>query len=245
MFFILFFSIFFIASCDADSDLESSLGDHKIELIGVHDIDVPEPSGLTLHRDTLWTVSDDTGNIYKLDLQGNTREIITVNGDDPEGVAYDPTDYTLWLVEERTREIVHADQSGSIIERHEIEISGSGNRGFEGVCMDDDHNFYILNEKDPSLFISLTHDFSISEQITLDFNQDYSGLCYDRGRNAFWIVSDESQTICLWSPKNGLLSELIPLSFRKAEGVAYDPINDKIYIVSDSEEKLYVYEYQH
>ena len=57
----------------------------------------------------------------------------------------------------------------------------------------------------------------------------------------FWILSDKSQKLCRWSPQKGVLSEY-PLPYTKAEGIVCDDATDLLYIVSDSENKLYVYQ---
>jgi len=56
----------------------------------------------------------------------------------------------------------------------------------------------------------------------------------------FWIVSDESQMIYRWSKKNDV-NEQYSLPINKADGVAYNAINGRLYAVSDSEARMYVF----
>ena len=74
----------------------------------------------------------------------------------------------------------------------------------------------------------------------MGFALDYSGLTWDPKRSSFWIVSDQSRALYLWSPKSGVLEEY-GLPFPKAEGIAVDEAAKRIYIVSDSENRLYVF----
>ena len=99
---------------------------------------------------------------------------------------------------------------------------------------------FVLNEKEPGLFIELTPQISISARRALDFAQDYSGLAYGGKAGCFWIVSDQSRMLYRWSRSKGVIARL-PLPFGKAEGVAVDEAAQLIYIVSDSENKLFVY----
>ncbi|MEA1972169.1 MAG: SdiA-regulated domain-containing protein, partial [Candidatus Cloacimonadota bacterium] len=72
------------------------------------EIDVPEPSGLTYdsNTNTLWTVSDHSGKIYQLDLNGNVLQILPFVGEDLEGIAYDYTNNSFWVIEEGGRNLV-------------------------------------------------------------------------------------------------------------------------------------------
>jgi len=71
--------------------------------------------------------------------------------------------------------------------------------------------------------------------------EDLSGITYDTKRQMFWIVSDQSQLLFLWNAEQGVVKSY-DLPYEKAEGVAHDPLLDRIYIVSDKTGKLYVYD---
>ena len=78
---------------------------------------------------------------------------------------------------------------------------------------------------------------------TVTFAGDYSGVTYDAQWGSFWIVSDQSRAIYLWDRVRGVRQEY-PLNLPNIEGVAIDPATNRIYTVSDSENKLYVWQYQ-
>ena len=55
-------------------------------------------------------------------------------------------------------------------------------------------------------------------------------------------MSDESEKLYLWDLVNGVREEHL-LDFPKAEGVVFIAETNTFYIVSDSEQKLYVFSY--
>lgn len=213
----------------------------QLQLLATFSLNVPEPSGLSLGSEakSLWTVSDQTNRIYRLDLSGKVLQTLAYTGIDLEGVVFDTTRKVLWVAEEQTREIVKVDLSGAELERHRI-LNGQDNSGLEGICLDSSGTIFLLKEKNPGLFIELNRDFSVKQQLELGFAGDYSGICCAGAPGEFWIVSDQSQMVYRWSRKNGV-SERYSLPINKAEGVAYNVTNGRLYVVSDSEAKLYVF----
>ncbi len=226
-----------------DNSVTPPNGGVTISLIEEYNIPVPEPSGLSLSNDfkSLWTVSDNTGDIYNITLDGTLISKLDYNGSDLEGIAIDPRDSTIWIVQEGSREIIHLDISGKEISRNKIDVSGTGsNSGLEGICFDKNLTHNVINEKSPMLWVKLNSDFSISTEKELSISSDLSGIVYDNSRNIFWIVSDKSKLLLQWEPSKGLLNSF-DLPFKKAEGVAINTIKQLIYIVSDATQKLYVY----
>jgi len=206
-----------------------------------YNVEVPEPSGLCFAKDkkSLYTVSDKTGKIYQLDLKGKVINTLSFKGNDLEGITYDSTTNTIWVTEEVNREIVQLDLNGTEQKRKKI-IEGSDNTGLEGICITSDNIFYVLKEKSPGQLIKLNSDLTVNRVIVMDFASDYSGICSDTLSDRFWMVSDESRKLFLWDKDSGTIHEYkIPIE--KAEGVAYDAKNNKVYIISDSEEKMYVF----
>ncbi len=72
----------------------------------------------------------------------------------------------------------------------------------------------------------------------LDFASDYSGIFYEKSSNSLWIISDQNKTINKCSLK-GKVIETYSIDVDQAEGIAI--ASDKIYVVSDAEEKLFVF----
>jgi uncharacterized protein YjiK len=205
-------------------------------------IDVEEPSGLTYdpNTQTLWTVNDPPNNqIYNISLSGDLLQILDFVGDDLEGVAYDNSNNTLWVAEEGNSEIVNVSLQGDELQRIEVPYtSSSPNSGLEGLCIGPAGDFFLLKEKDPGIFIKFSSDFLDIQETELTFADDFSGISYDASRAAFWIVSDESETLYLWDEINGVREQYL-LDFPKAEGIVYIADTGHFYMVSDSEQKLY------
>jgi uncharacterized protein YjiK len=144
------------------------------------------------------------------------------------------------VAEEELREVVHLDLSGNVLSRQAIGLTGEANSGPEGICLDDAGRMFLVNEKHPGSFLELNPDHTLASQTPLDFARDYSGMSYNRQKSAFWIVSDQSSSLYLWSKPTGVMNRY-SLPFTKCEGVAVDDAANLIYIVNDSLNALYIY----
>ncbi|MCP4221442.1 MAG: hypothetical protein GY765_42850 [bacterium] len=212
-----------------------------LQLIARYDLNLNEPSGLTLSGDgvNLWTLSD---RIYIVSPQGEFRGILPYRGSDMEGIA--AVGDTLWIVEERYRELVQINMQGEELARHKIPVKiKEANNGLEGITYNTlNKRFYLVNESKPKVLIRLDENFKIDKQFKLKFCKDLSGICYDAYQDQFWIVSDRSGIVARCST-TGKPVEVYQLGFESAEGIAVDAKNKKIYIVSDEAEQLYVFKY--
>lgn len=229
-------------SCSSSSNPADITPVKTMEMISVHELDFEEPSGLTLDssEEALWVVGNNPQRIYKIDLQGNTLEMLNYNGSDMEGIVFSLLDSTLWVVEERTRNLVQINLNGFEEQRKVYSTGSDENSGLEGVAISSTGDFFILNEKNPGLFLALNDSLNVSRQIVLDFAGDYSGIVYDQNEQGFWIVSDQDRKIYLWREAAGVVEEY-ELSFPKAEGVAINAAGNRIYIASESQGRLYVF----
>ena len=232
-----------LTSCKVeDSVTEPSPDSPFLDKIAEYETAVPEPSGLTLDTSGkyLWTVSDNTNQVYKLDLKGDIVKTLDFIGDDLEGITYDKRTNSLWLAEEELRQLVNIDTNGNEIARFDIKnLEGSGNSGIEGVCLDNEFRFDVLNEKEPALWAKLDTSFSANSVRTIPEVEDLSGITFYMN-DSFLIVSDQSQKLICWSPFAETTKEH-SLGFEKVEGIAYDERSNTVYVVSDKTAKLYVY----
>jgi uncharacterized protein YjiK len=82
---------------------------------------------------------------------------------------------------------------------------------------------------------------------------DFSGICYDPGRRKFWIVSDKGRRLFLYDWSKNQVIYSLPLSYKaegkiqeikKPEGVAIDSGSNRLFVVSDKEARLYVFDIQ-
>ena len=100
---------FFAFSCKKNDTpvpvIEIPMG--TFEFIASYDLDIPEPSGLSFGpgSETLLTVSDNTNQIYEIDLEGKIIRMLDYEGKDLEGVTYNPDKNLIAVVEETDREV--------------------------------------------------------------------------------------------------------------------------------------------
>lgn len=238
----LFFNVLSLAlllSC-SNKNNNDVLG-NQLELEASYNINIAEPSGLAVNDagDVLYIVSDNTAKVYIVSTFGVLIRTLSYTGNDLEGVSTF-TENKLLLAEERAKEIVEFDMSNGITSKHKIMYENSDeNSGIEGVAYNtSDGTIFILNEKNPGKLIRLRSDFSIIAEYNLNFSADYSGIFYEKSSNNLWIVCDQNKTINKCTLR-GELIESYSIGVTQAEGIAI--ANNKIYIVSDAEGKLYIY----
>jgi uncharacterized protein YjiK len=207
------------------------------ELVSTHQLSVPEPSGLCLDPDgrSLWTVSDETGLIYRIDLEGRSLQTLPFNGEDLEGIALDAGTGGFWLAEERRRQLLRVNRAGVLQERYSLDLPGAANSGLEGVSVDDEGRVLLVNEKNPGRLLRFEPASGAVEAFDLDFARDYSGLFWDSQRQGLWVLSDESQALYLL--REGQSPVEYRLGLARLEGVAV--AGDTAWVVSDALSKLF------
>lgn len=231
---ILFLSIVLTLSlCSSKVNLKRDL-----ELLKTIELNISEPSGITVFKNNLYIVSDHNGTIYKTSLEGEILQKIRTKFNDLEGVTIQNSTHNFWLVNEEKRQLIVLNSLGEILQK--IKIKGkqrTKNSGLEGVCFVN-NTLYVVNENSPKQLLQLNLEGKITNKFTLDFCKDISGICYEKETNSFWMVSDESQSIYNIT-KEGLLLKRYKTPVIKAEGIVI--YNNKLYVVSDSQSKLYIF----
>ena len=139
------------------------------------------------------------------------------------------------------------------------------NKGLEGITVNyTNGHIFVVKEGEPGLLIELDSECkTLINYCLLDEKHgfkhprikskklDFSGLSYDHSRDTIWITSDKGE--CLfhfhWVEQKVLNlldlprdSERQSKRIAKPEGIAFNPINQRLYIVSDRECELYVYQ---
>lgn len=220
---------------------ENKVDEPDIELISTFNLDVPEPSGLALDYDgTLWCVSDNNGFVYHLDSNGIVLDKFNLALKDLEGISV-IDEFRLAVVSESKNLLAFINRSGEILAEEKIKYKNKSNSGFEGITYSTlEGLIFILNEKKPGAILSVNENFLIKEEVELGFLKDYSGIFYSDEKKQFWIVSHESKTLLLLNREYEKLREF-KFNTPQMEGVAVDFKNSRLYIVSDPEEKLFVY----
>ena len=217
---------------------------YKIEFIESYLLDIAEPSGLSWalnHKDFI-IVDDRTNQAYTIDKNGKELGVFPYKGDDTEGITIDELNNEFWIAEEAKSKLIQLDASGNELNSYKIDINrDSKKKGLEGLTYDSKNKvFYILNEGEPGLLIKWQINSGIISQKQLQFAQDYSGIFFDNADQSLWIVSDQSQKL-FYCDENAVVKQSFDLDYQKAEGIVVDLPANRIYIVSDSEHKLFVY----
>lgn len=140
-----------------------------------------------------------------------------------------------------------------------------GNKGLEGITWNNETGtIFVMKEGNPGLLIEVSSDLKTiqSHQVLNEENGfcdtevaddeiDFSDLCYDQSRDRFWIISDKAQRLFLYDWKENKVMQSSKLGYgkdgeyqeiEKAEGVAIDTDANLLYVVSDEEARLYVFD---
>lgn len=226
-------------SCSNKEEINNKI---FLEQIARYSIDVPEPSGLAINSsgNILYTVSDNTNKVYKMSTTGVILQTYDFVGNDLEGIC-SYTNGKLLLAEERTKRIIELTIATGVNTGHQMAYDNNeANSGMEGIIYNGNENIiYFLNEKDPGKLFKVNSSFNILNSYNLNFANDYSGMFYEASTDILWIVSDESQSINKCTTEGELLDSF-SINVNKPEGIAL--ANNKIYVVSDSQETLYVFQ---
>jgi len=233
---IVVLSLLFLFACEKGNVLENELFVEKI-----YSVDIDEMSGLALSSsDILYTVSDNTNTIYKLSSTGKILSSFAYVGQDFEGIAINPTNRNIYVVEERMRQILVFDVYGNLLNTLQVNVEVRDlNSGLEGICINPlNGNIFVINEKSPAKLIELNSSGSLISETKLSFASDYSDICCSPDGQELWILSDESKTISICDTKGTLIKQF-SVKINQMEGLAIDFNKNIIYIVSDSYKQLY------
>jgi len=213
----------------------------RLSLLSILDLPVPEPSGLFLDPAgaALWTVSDETGDLYQLNWDGSIRDRIMLDANDLEGVTI--VDGFFFVLEE-LGSVLKLDPSGELIEAYDLSLPAFNDTRMEGITYNPcNHHFYVVNEKNNCLLLEYDDQFNAVDATPMEGMIDLSGMCFDALNNGIWITSHESKALLFWDIEKRQFIERHTFDIEQAEGVAIDPENQRVYIVGDKDEQLFTY----
>ncbi len=230
----------------------------SLQLLNSFALTVSDPSGLGIDHtgNYFWTISDDSnGSIYKLDRMGRVVDELQVRGDDMEGITQHPVNRTLYVVEERKREIVQYDTLGNEIARYPVDVEIQNvNDGLEGITINPATNhIFVVNEKNPRVLIELDvlrgFDRQLIRQTPIHFGAhpyeeglDLSGLFFDSEDEVLWMVSDDARAVFMLDTRGRPLAAF-DAGQEDLEGIALNRDENRIFLVSDGLQQLFEYEY--
>ncbi|HSF95278.1 MAG TPA: SdiA-regulated domain-containing protein [Thermohalobaculum sp.] len=189
-----------------------------------------EPSGVAVSQDArhLWTVSDDARAVYLLGLDGDIRrrESFPITERGLEGIAVHPSGDLLAVKEETSEILVIGSDERRIVDRVALDrmlgyhlvapefAGGSRNRGLEGITIDPaTGRVYVIKQSRPRLLIEISPDLRA-------------------------ITAVRELTAGAGFTDNNRRDRKIDVS-----GIAYDRWRDRFWIVSDTAQRVYLYDW--
>lgn len=226
-----------IISCNKEDPED----ENKLIILSQVPVDIPETSGLANFQDDHFlTISDSLSVVYLINSDGEIIKTLDYVGDDTEGIAFDPTNNEIFIVEEKTNEIVQLDTTGFEVNRFAVELDNLLTKhGLEGITYNPTNNhLYAVSEKYPSLLFELSKEGDLIQSSEMRFAEDYSSVYYDAFLDVLWILSDDSETLSKTTLEGSLIISY-STGIKKAEGVVVDSENSRIYIITDFNSSLF------
>lgn len=166
------------------------------------------------------------------------KDELDIAGHDLEALAVDASGEFL-VAEESTAKVWHIDRDGQRHDPIEIEDAIDGNSGIEGLTFGKNGHLIVAKEKDPARLIELDRDGEQLENEKITFSDDLSAITYNSDDKHLYALSDEDHALyrldSAWQVETAW-----KLPIKHPEGVVFD--GAILYIASDSEERLYVFE---
>ena len=235
-------SLLFYVSCVNTTD-PADLPQNLV-LLSSWPLNIQDPSALSKSHlpGHFLTVSDNSGNVYLITDEGEIVEILPMGGHDLEGIEYVPEKNLIYMLEEQRRWVVSLTPQGVALDTFRLDIPTQNiNDGPEGIAWHTvREQFFIVNEKNPAIMFVYDSLFNRVGQYPLSFAKDYSSIDYDQHTGYLWILSHESKLLARCNTE-GVPDKLYITDLPKGEGVVVDSPNNRIYIVCDETEKLYVF----
>jgi VCBS repeat-containing protein len=224
---------------DIEPDEQSSKADGMaahLHLLDDHRMDLDEPSDLAFADGKLYAVSDAHSKIYEVDDDGDVQDVTDIQGADLEALAID-NDGHFYIADESKAKVWRLQDDGDRDEGFEIDVS-DGNSGIEGLTFNDDGDM-LVGQENPAKIIVLDKSGDELDRVKLDYADDLSALSWNPGDKHLYALSDQEHKLFrLDSDFDKITSWKLPID--KPEGLAFD--GKRVYIASDSEERLYVFE---
>lgn len=215
----------------------------NLRLVAAYRLDVREPSGLSLAPDkrSLWTVSDKDGSVYQISLEGKTLHHFDTGRGDLEAVTTMDANH-LAFIAERERMIVITRNDGTVVNSAPVAISGPSNKGPEALTYDEHGEVFYVVQEHPGILLTLDRQLREIDRRELKFAQDYSSISFDSIRKEYWVLSDRSRSIHVLNEALQI-QESFSADVKQMEGIAVDHEKRLVYVTSDPEAMLYVFEF--
>jgi uncharacterized protein YjiK len=238
---LLISAVLVINACDESDENNNAV---MLKPVASYYVDILETSDLCFGstKDVLFTVSDNTAKAYKINTTGKVLAEYKFTGNDLEGICFVDNQY-IYVAEERLRKVVKLDLQGNKISEKVIPVEyNQENEGLEGIAYATfNQHFYILNEMNPGILIETDKNLNVLNMYDLTFADDYSGVCLDNLNKELWILSDMSATANKCTMQ-AVLIESFSVPVTNPEGIAFYSQDSTLYIISDSQSRLYKFD---
>ena len=201
---------------------------------------ISEPSGIAYNakNNSFIVVSDSHPEVYEIDSHGTLLRTIPTAGSDLEGIALSITNDTIYVVEEKNRLVVSFLANGTKLSSFSADVASLPNNALEGITAGKNGHLYVLNEKLPGMLLEYALNGTELKRTPLSIASDYADIFYSESEDCLWMISDESQKIMKTDLNGSLISQWY-VPFTKGEGITI--VRDTIYVVNDSDAKLYIF----
>ena len=199
-------------------------------------------------------VANDNGYVHEFDFEGKLKNTFSFpspnDARDWEGISRSTDGKTIYLSEERTREVytLNADHKGvTLVSQGPRESESTDNQGYEGIAAGNGV-LYIANQSKP--FRVYTYNLTGGAWGTaFDASWDaksLSDIFYDAEDGTLWIV--DAKTVSLSHLKaDGTVLQDYKISFDKQfkpEGFCKDPARKLFWFVCDATSNIYKVNYE-
>lgn len=238
---IVFLLLILLAALFSQCKKDEVVLNPSLKFIDWMPVAVPEASGLSLYKPGFWlAVSDSTSRVYVMDLQGKVVKVLAYTGKNLEGVTYASSIDCIFVVEEKTSEVVKLDTNGMELSRFQLPLNNEDPRhGLEGITYNPvNEHLYIISEKQPALLYETDLEGNVLSSEALNFAADYSSVFYDGSTQSLWILSDDSETLTKTNMM-GISQQTYNHYIRKGEGVVVNSDSATVYIITDLESAIF------
>lgn len=212
----------------------------KLKLVDDDKLHVDEPSDLAFFDGQLYTVSDRVSRIYAITKNGDVEDDTDVEARDLEALAIDPDGHFV-IADETDTKVWFVDKHGERTHSFDVNDVDDGNSGIEGLAFDDDGHLYVAKEKDPARIYKLDKNGDQLDRKKIELADDLSALAWNPRDGHLYALSDLDESLYRLD-KDFDADAAWRLPVKHPEGIAFD--GKTLYVVSDSEERIYEFELQ-
>ena len=196
-------------------------------------------------------VAEDNGHVYEFSLDGQLRSKLSFPSPDDahdwEGICRTPDGSTIYLCEERLRQVykLNADHKGvTLVSTGPKESGYQENQGYEGIAAGNGV-LYIANQSLPKRVYSF-NIASAAWSTVFDFSKasSLSDIFYDTEDGSIWITDAKTNLLTQFKGDGTVIHEYDISFVSKPEGFCKDPVRKQFWFVCDKTSKLYKVSYQ-